>query len=261
MGSQGVRRPGTTWSHAREYAPAGAAEPVWARRPQWSDRLCGRLGRPFDRRSSRPALLPGDRGRSTVPVRVDPERKIQVLLGPPGYGKTHLFGRLAHQLRDGVLFIFVPPLQDLHRPLPHIRHHVVMSLFEETQSGRSRLTEILAALCRPSFVEYLSHLPRPLDAQYAELVTRLKTDDEAVWEIVGAVSSLAPFRKVGDSLRANYPSLNGHVVHALALGWSPEKEFACRWLRGESITEDHARRIGLPDDAPDPSTSSRPSRC
>src|SRR5262245_44411743 len=57
------------------------------------------------------------------PARVNPDAKIQVLLGPPGYGKTHLFGRLAHRLGSRVFFVFVPPFQDLHRPLAHIRHH------------------------------------------------------------------------------------------------------------------------------------------
>lgn len=186
-------------------------------------------------------------------LRVDPERKIQVLLGPPGYGKTHLFGRLAHRLGDRVLFVFIPPFQDLRRPLAHIRHHVVMSLFEESTGGRSRLARILAGLCRLSFVEYLGHLPRPLDARYAELLGRLKTDERAVLEIVDTVKTLPPFRRVGDSLQAKFPQLNGRVLHALALGWSLEKELACRWLRGESITEEHARRLGLPEDAPDPS--------
>ena len=67
--------------------------------------------------------------------RVDPDRKIQILLGPPGYGKTHLFGRIAHRLVADVLFIFLPPIEDVRRPLVDIRHHVVMNVFEGRGDG------------------------------------------------------------------------------------------------------------------------------
>ena len=41
----------------------------------------------------------------------DPKRKVRVLIGPAGYGKTHLFGRLQHQQRDRVYLAFLaaPP--------------------------------------------------------------------------------------------------------------------------------------------------------
>jgi energy-coupling factor transporter ATP-binding protein EcfA2 len=183
---------------------------------------------------------------------VDPERRIHVLLGPPGYGKTHLFGRLGHDLGKDVLFVFVPPIQDVQRPLAHIRHHVVMSLFDEPANGRSPLAQTLASLCRPSFARYVSSFRSPLDELYGELLARLNADDGAVWEIIDSVKSLAPFQRVGESLRAQHKDLDGAVLGALALGWSPEREIACRWLRGESIADELARRLGLPDDPPDP---------
>src|SRR5437868_6312965 len=47
-------------------------------------------------------------------------RKIPALLGTPGYGKTHLFGRLAYQRRDQVLFVFVPQLEEKTAPVDHV---------------------------------------------------------------------------------------------------------------------------------------------
>ena len=40
---------------------------------------------------------------------------IEVLLAPPGYGKTHLFGRIGHELDEEVLFVFVPAFEDVNR--------------------------------------------------------------------------------------------------------------------------------------------------
>lgn len=198
------------------------------------------------------AQLLGAIGEINGRADVDPDRKIQVLLGPPGYGKTHLFGRLGHQLRGRVLFVFVPQIQDLSRPLDHIRHHVVLSIFESAEGTRPPLARALARLCRPSFIEYLSILPRPLDTQYAGLLDRLKHDEEAVWEIIDAVHEIQPFRTLGDSLARRFEQLDGNVLRALALGWSPAIDPVRRWLRGESLAEDQARRLGLPDIAPDP---------
>lgn len=38
------------------------------------------------------------------------DRKIAVLLGPSGLGKTHVFGRVANRLGHQVLFAFVPQI-------------------------------------------------------------------------------------------------------------------------------------------------------
>src|SRR5207237_1194563 len=37
----------------------------------------------------------------------DPRRKVRAFVGPAGYGKTHLFGRLQHQQRDRVNLAFI----------------------------------------------------------------------------------------------------------------------------------------------------------
>ncbi|MFG0332459.1 MAG: hypothetical protein ACF8TS_03765 [Maioricimonas sp. JB049] len=72
-----------------------------------------------------------------IQLRDNPEaaRKIPVLLATPGFGKTHLFGRIAHRLADEVLMVFVPQVEDPARPLDHIRRATVESLFR-TANGR-----------------------------------------------------------------------------------------------------------------------------
>src|SRR5262245_58929260 len=92
-------------------------------------------------------------------VKPDPGQMVQVLLSPPGYVKTHLFGRIGHQLDEEVLFVFVPAFEDANKPLQHIRWHVIESLFRERPGRPSVLHQGLARLCQTSFVEYVSQFP------------------------------------------------------------------------------------------------------
>jgi len=186
-------------------------------------------------------------------IRVDPNRRIHVMLGPPGYGKTHLFGRIARKLKGGVLNVFVPPIEDVSRPLSHVCHHVVLAIFKRVD-GRSPVEAALGRLCRPSFLELLAALPRAQAARYAGLRSRLEAGEDAVREVSGAVKTLQPFQKLGNSLASASPGLDGNVVRALALGWAPEPErdLARRWLRGESLPEEQSRRLGFPDEPPGP---------
>jgi len=186
-------------------------------------------------------------------IGVDPNRRIHVMLGPPGYGKTHLFGRLARKLKGGVLNVFVPPIEDVSRPLSHVCHHAVLAIFKRVD-GRSPVEAALGRLCRPSFLELLAALPRAQAARYAGLRGRLEAGEDAVREVIGAVKTLQPFQRLGNSLASASPGLDGNVVRALALGWAPEPErdLAQRWLRGESLPEEQSRRLGFPDEPPGP---------
>jgi hypothetical protein len=68
--------------------------------------------------------------------RPDPEQKVQVLLGSPGIGKTHLLARLAHSLGDEALVVDVPAFEDATSPLEHVRWQVVEALFLRMASGQ-----------------------------------------------------------------------------------------------------------------------------
>jgi S-DNA-T family DNA segregation ATPase FtsK/SpoIIIE len=186
-------------------------------------------------------------------VQPDPGQMISVLLSPPGYGKTHLFGRIGHNLGDEVLFVFVPAFEDVSRPLDHIRWHVVEALFRQTAGKPSFLQRTLARLCQPSFVQYVSQFPPSLAARYQSLLPSLQDGTEEVLDLVQAVTSLEPFRRLATSIAHRLPHIPFPIVNALALGWSPLADLARCWLRGDSLPKDDLAALELPENADPPS--------
>ena len=177
---------------------------------------------------------------------------IAVMTGPPGYGKTHLFGRIEHQVGRDVFFVFVPAFEPETPPLDHIRRHVVAALFRKVGDAPSTLELALARLCRPAFANYFADLPPTLAARHNSIRQRLADSPEAVLEVVRSVKTLAPFTKLADSLVSVLPSDAG-VVRALALGWAPApwSDTARRWLRGEDLPEADLKAVGLSNDSTD----------
>ena len=180
-------------------------------------------------------------------------RAIHVLMAPPGYGKTHLFGRIARQLDRSVLFVFIPAIEDTQRPLHHVRWWTVEGLFRKPAVEHpSALGRALAVLCQSSFVEYMSALPPSLAARYKTLRGTVEQDPGAVLEIIAGVREVAPFQRLADSLISRYREHDAQIIRALALGWSPAGEHARRWLRGESLDEEQAELLSLAEEPPAP---------
>jgi DNA segregation ATPase FtsK/SpoIIIE-like protein len=192
------------------------------------------------------AGIRGLKGRATP----DPGLVIPVLLAPPGYGKTHLFGRIAHRLNQEALFIFVPQVEDVRRPLDHIRWHVVESLFAVRQREPSILAQVLARLCQKSFLAYWDKLPPSLAARHAPVQARLQANPASAFEIVSRVDDLAPFLKLAQSVARGFPEVRADVARALALAWSPEADSVRHWLRGESLPENDLARLQLGEEPP-----------
>ena len=186
-------------------------------------------------------------------VKPDPSQMIRVLLAPPGYGKTHLFGRIGHELDGEVLFSFVPAFEDVTRPLQQIRSHVVENLFRERSGRPSLLHQALARLCQPSLVEYVAAFPPSLAAQYQSLLSGLQADPMAVLGLVQTVKALIPFQRLASSIARRLPQIPFPVINALALGWSPLADVARRWLRGDFLPMEELTQLGLPTDAGPPS--------
>ena len=188
-------------------------------------------------------------------VGVAPQRSIAVLLGPPGYGKTHLFGRVAHALGSQALFVFVPQLleEQLERPLHPIRWHVVESLFEAPAPGQpTRIAQILARLTQSSFDAYMETLPDSLKARHQPLRQRLGEDARTVLEIVSPVGELQPYQRLADSIARAFPALREDIVRAIVLGWSPAATDVRRWLRGEDLADSQRTVLHLPEEPPPP---------
>jgi phosphoglycolate phosphatase-like HAD superfamily hydrolase len=183
--------------------------------------------------------------------RPDPGLVIPVLLSPSGYGKTHLFGRIAHQLNYEALFVFVPQVEDVHKPLDHIRWHAVESLFQSRPGEPTVLARTLAGICQPSFAAYFDALQASVAARHQALHRQLQQSPDAVLQIVRGVRELGPFMRLADSMAKQFPDVRGEVVRALVLGWSPEAVIARRWLRGESVAENDLERLQLPEDPPE----------
>lgn len=177
----------------------------------------------------------------------DPQQRILVLKGAVGRGKTHLFGRIAHELREGVFVVFVTPFEDLRRPLDHIRWCAIESLFDGQPSAWDLA---LARICQPSFIEYFDWLPAPLRAQNDHLGNRLREDFRAVIEVTAHVHELGPYLKLSESIISEHESLDASVVRALSLAWSPARQHVRRWLRGESLGDTDRERLKLPDAPP-----------
>lgn len=211
--------------------------------PEWDVRS---IAQPVTERLK--AAIESARGRTDP----DPAGKIHVLLGPPGYGKTHLFGRIAHDVADDVPFLFIPAIEDLNRPLEHIRWHVVENIFRRAGTRPGSLARALCTLCRPSLRAYLDELPATLAARYAPLRDRIDRDPSALLEVAEAVADVAPFLRLADSMTGRFGDLDARLVRALALGWSPAADRARRWLRGETLAPDHASALGLSEDPPEP---------
>ncbi|WP_435010865.1 hypothetical protein P12x_002154 [Tundrisphaera lichenicola] len=122
----------------------------------------------------------------------DPGQVIAAMTGPPGYGKTHLFGRIEHLVGHDVFFAFVPAFERETPPLDHIRWHVVESLFRVPEGGSSPLELALARICRPEFSSYFDALPPTLAARHESIRLRLGESDEAVLEVIRKVKSPGP---------------------------------------------------------------------
>lgn len=181
-------------------------------------------------------------------------RKVHALLGPSGYGKTHLFGRLLHRHGERVHLAYVPMTSDPARvpPADHVRWCVVESLFQGP-GGRSPVRAHLARLLAPSFAAYFDQAPDSLRARCLALVRRLESDPAAVLDVVGPVTDLAPYHHLADSVRRRWPGLSAGAVRALVLALSPAADDARAWLRGErdAVAEDRLRELRLADEPPD----------
>jgi len=179
------------------------------------------------------------------------DRKFRILLGQPGCGKTHLFGRVAYELENDVFCVFVGPLEDPFHAEDQVRRQLVETLFRPGSGGQPCwLERLLARLCRPSFGDYFDWLPSSVAARHEQLGNRLRQDDAAVLEVVHTVRSLPAFLKLAASVGDAFPGLHHDAVRGLALGWSPVRDKARRWLRGESLPEEDLEQLSLGVGAP-----------
>jgi hypothetical protein len=191
----------------------------------------------------------------------DPARKIHLIYGPAGYGKTHLFGRIQHRQGDQVCFVFVHApccpagaAEDQVGAVESVRYQFVEALFHAVGETVSPIRRLLARFLRDWFVAYFDQLPPGLRTKCTAVRQALEDDALAVLEVVAPVTDPAPYHALAESFRARYPKLAGPVLRALVLGLSPAANDARTWLRGEAdqVPEERLRLLRLGERSHDP---------
>lgn len=182
----------------------------------------------------------------------DGKAKVAVILSMPGVGKTHVVGRVQHQLGNQAVFVFVPQVEEHGSPIKHVHWHLLRRLFASTSEQRPLIHRLLAQLCQHSFRKYFEALPHTVKEQQKPIRERLDAADiDPILEIVGAAKEPGPFLALGNSIAARYPGLHNTVIRALVLGWSPCRDDAWRWLRGEQVDDKRLTELKLPPSPPD----------
>jgi S-DNA-T family DNA segregation ATPase FtsK/SpoIIIE len=184
----------------------------------------------------------------------DPTRKMHLISGAPGYGKTHLFGRLRHLHGGDVQFVFVPSPPDPSRALEYTGWQLVETLFEPGGSDHGPLLRHLARLLAPSVAAYFDQLPPALQAKCTAVRHGLEKDALSVLEVLRSSAALNGYHELANSVRRQFPDVQGGVVRALVLGLSPEAGDARVWLRGEAdqIDPERLRELRLDGTSPAP---------
>jgi S-DNA-T family DNA segregation ATPase FtsK/SpoIIIE len=180
--------------------------------------------------------------------------KARILLGAPGHGKTHLFGRVRHAEAGKLFFVYVPQVLDPGRPAEHVRWHLVEALFAEQNGPLCPLGHFLASLLAPSFRSYLAGLPAAFTSRHHSLCQRVAVDPLAVLDLVRSVEDLAPFHPLAESVSQRFPTLPADVLRGLVLGLSSAGHHARCWLRGDALPGAKLADLCLPPLPPAPKT-------
>jgi hypothetical protein len=188
--------------------------------------------------------------RATHVEKPDGHAKIAILRSTPGFGKTHVMGRVGHRCGEQALFVFVPQMEEHGSPVQHIHWHILRTLFDAPPGQRPLLHSLLARLCQHSFRRYFDFLPHTLKAQHRSPRERLDDRPNTVLEIIKEAKEPAPYLALADSIASRCPAVPAEIVRALVLGWSPRAGEAWRWLRGDQLDEAQLAEWRLPDEPP-----------
>ena len=188
--------------------------------------------------------------------RPDADNRIHLVLAEPGAGKSHLMGRLKHRLQGRAEVVYLQSYGDEmdgdgQPDLPRLlRRRVTEALFRsrEPNGGFQPVTRLLAQRTGPSFGYVLGQAPQSVRQRHATLRRQLKRDPSSCERLVAGCRQRQAFRTFAESFaNAHLGQVRIDVMHALALGWSPDADTARAWLLGE---RPDAADCGLGDEPP-----------
>ncbi len=198
----------------------------------------------------------------------------QLVTSPqPGYGKSHLIGRLFQELAYRATLVYLRPFEDVTTCWKTILLKVVQELgFPEQKPGgppggavptqlETFAHGVLAHMAASGFrknptVHYLLDTPLSLIRKEGRWKRWLLGDGHRNKFMAGCVKQLGHY---GIRLNASPVSwINVLLACAYQLPSDPESKTACEdWLKGGGITMDEAESIGIrPDDMAKPDASS-----
>lgn len=168
-----------------------------------------------------------------------------VLVGEPGYGKSHLLARLRHQSDPGKLLTFVEPPRAPNRVMRHILRESIVRL------GTTQFTELTQ-------LEQLAY-DYVLGLLHELVVTKRVTSPALVKVVTRAAEELLDFATLHQAIQ---PNLDDILDHALAAEPVFERNtlraffglvhecrtlrvLAMRWLRGDVLADEDLGRLGV----------------
>ena len=189
---------------------------------------------------------------------LDPNRTIHAFLGPAGYGKTHLFGRINHAHAERVHFVFIQAISGLEaedkvKQLESVLRWRLVEALLYSNISFAPLRLQLAKLLTPSFRAYFDRLDARMKEQCASIREGLAQDDPlTVLEMFGQVEGIGAYHHLADAVRVQMRHCSGHVIRALVLGVSPAADDARWWLRGEAdqVPGERLAALKLPEESP-----------
>ena len=169
---------------------------------------------------------------------------VQMMIGAPGSGKTHLLTRI---WKDSVttrkfLFVAIPPPGDISRINIHFLREFIGSLLEQGEQGSLLpldifLTEILRSILIKTLpVEQQSVIEKIKNSKTEDLF-KLLTKSESRSVFIN--HSLTNFGKV-------FPDVDIQLSQALFALLDPfRKAYALKWFQGGELTEQEKRTLNI----------------
>jgi DNA polymerase III epsilon subunit-like protein len=186
-------------------------------------------------------------------IKLDSNRQSKgaVVIGEPGSGKTHLMMRLAQARLSSNRLLFIRQPNNSSSVLYHIYSRILESLVEPVGSFTQ-----LDYLIINSFHKIVSNLPN-LTQKDEEIIKALKNGNINALGGEGTYTKLVYWQQIQKRINEwwvkNYsaggfaPLILKGIVKYCGYTKRDYKDIATRWLAGQTLSNDEAEKVGLPN--------------